>query len=72
MAKEQNYGYIFNKVFEGVTEFADNEGHIPESYIVDELELAFEINEINISESKFDDMLSELISTLELNGYIII
>ncbi len=72
MAKEKDYSQIFSKVLGDLEELVDEEGQIPEGYVVDELEMALEINEIDISESKKDDMVSELISALELNGYIVI
>ncbi len=72
MVKEKDYSTIFGKVLGNLEELADDEEQIPENYIIDELELAFEDNEVDVSESKIDDMASELVSALELRGYIII
>ena len=40
--------------------------------LLTKLELAFEDNEADVSESEKDDITSELVSALELNGYIVI
>ena len=72
MAETKDYSTIFGKVLGNLEELSDEEGQIPESYIVDELELAFEDNEADVSESEKDNIISELISALELNGYIVI
>ena len=72
MVKEKDYSTIFNKVLGNLEELSDEKEQIPESYIIDELELAFEDNEVDVSESEKANIISELISALELNGYIVI
>ena len=63
---------VFLIVLDHAVEFADDEGVIFEGDIADELKRALEFSEITVSESKFSEMLSNLIIALEVKGYVVV